>query len=359
MDACCDSRKLLNEILACIQDVILIIDLEGRIVFSSSVTEEKLGYTSRELIGQDLSIIFTPEDMIHFYPNLLYMARHNQAFEGELMLMKKNGARFYASMMLKAFHDAGQDRAIVAACIQDQNQQKQLEKSYNESHYEDLVHIANGIAHEIRNPLMGIGGFVNRLYKSDRLNRDHEQYYDYIIENIRKIEELVKKTENFANIPKPSLSNVFINEMVENILERFAPEIQKRKIGVAFDIPDLTLMVDRNQVADVFSILVANAIDAIEKNGKITIQTETDTIYAEISVSDTGTGISAKDLPHIFKPFFSTKPDRVGIDLAIVKRIMTDHDGSVAVRSEAGQGATFTLLFPLERRNVLRVSSLK
>ncbi len=359
LEACCDSRELLDEIMACIKDAIIIADLKGHILFASPVVKKVLGYESTELEGGNLSVIFTPEDLHHFYPNLLHMAHKDMPFEGELMLLRKNGTRFFAFIVFKSYFAPSQDRAIIAACIQDIDKEKQLEKTFRESHYEDLVQIANGIAHEIRNPLMGIGGFINRLFKSEPDIHDRKKYYDYIINNLKKIEDLVRKVDFFASLPRPSLSEESIEELLEKALEPFQQEIEDRGIDLNIKMERMFLIVDHELITSVFSILIANALDAISDEGKITIHNETTAIHCKIYISDTGSGILPKDISHIFNPFFSTKPDGAGIDLATAKRIMDNHGGRIEVASKKGEGTTFTLQFSLEKRKPLRICSLK
>ncbi len=358
LEACCNSRELLDEILTTIKDAIIIADLQGHILFASPVVKKVVGYESSELEGGNLSVIFTPEDLRYFYPNLLHMAQKDMPFEGELMLLRKNGTRFFAFIAFKSYFDPSQDRAIIAACIQDIDKEKQLEKTFRESHYEDLVQIANGIAHEIRNPLMGIGGFINRIFKSGKVIHDQEEYYGYIINNLNKIEDLVKKVDFFASLPRPSLSEESIKELVEKAMEPFQQEIKDRRIDLDIHVERMILIVDNDLISSVFSILIANALDAISDEGGITIYNEITAIHCKICVSDTGSGISPKDMPHIFNPFFSTKADGAGIDLATAKRIMDNHSGRIEVASKKDEGTTFTLQFPLERRQPLRISSL-
>jgi len=230
LQACCDSQKLLSQILSCIQDAIIVSDLEGRILFSSPVVEKSFGYKADELEGGNLSIIFTPEDLDFLYPNLLNMAKKNMPFEGELMLLRKDRSRFFAFIVFRSYYDPIQNRTVITVCIRDIDREKQLEKIFKESHYEDLVQIANGIAHEIRNPLTGIGGFISRFFKPGKTIHDQEKYYDYIIKDLKKIEDLVKKVEFFANLPQPCLAERPVRKMLENAIKPFAQRIEKNNI---------------------------------------------------------------------------------------------------------------------------------
>jgi signal transduction histidine kinase len=116
---------------------------------------------------------------------------------------------------------------------------------------------------------------------------------------------------------------------------------------------------DEELIATTLSILIDNALFALQHHGTIQIRNEIKDDQCELYVSDTGSGITPENLAYIFKPFFSTKSDGAGLDLAVLKRIMERHGGQVEVHSEAGQGTTFLLIFPLERRCPLRVSRLE
>ena len=205
---------------------------------------------------------------------------------------------------------------------------------------------------------MSIGGFANRLYKSCRANPDHDKYYDYINNNLIKIEDLVKKVEIFARLPKPCFTQESIRELIEKALRPYLQQIEERNIDLNISIDVVILFVDTGLFIRAFSILIDNALDALSEGGKILIHSETEHNQCKIYVTDTGSGISPEDIPYIFNPFFSTKPDGAGIDLAVVKRIMNIHGGHVAVTSKQGEGTTFSLLFPLERRRSIRISSL-
>jgi signal transduction histidine kinase len=117
--------------------------------------------------------------------------------------------------------------------------------------------------------------------------------------------------------------------------------------------------VDKSLVVRAFSILVENALDALPEGGLMLIRSETDENQCKIYIADQGVGISSGDLPYIFNPFYRTKPTGVGIDLAVVKQIMNRHGGRVEVESKPGEGTTFLLVFPLERRRPIRMSRLE
>ncbi|MBW2609412.1 MAG: PAS domain S-box protein [Deltaproteobacteria bacterium] len=347
------------EILSSIQHPVIVTDLEGEILFANPVIHKVLGYDPDELKGKSLSFLFTPEDLTYLYPNLLFLARQNKSFEGELMLMRKDGSRFFAFMVLRACADKDQGRTTIVFSIHDIDKLKQIEKAFRVNSFEDLAKVADGIAHEIRNPLVGIGGLVNRLYKSCNALHEHGKYYDFIIDNLNRIETLIKKVEFFARLPQPRFKVVPIRELINSAVEPYLGQIEKRNVDLKISIEKSTLCVDASLVARAVSIIIENTLDALSEGGRIKIHSEMKENQCIIYIRDTGSGIKPEDIPYIFNPFFSTKADGTGIDLAVVKRILESHGGHVEVRSEPGKGTTFFLTFPLERRRAIRISRLE
>jgi PAS domain S-box-containing protein len=358
LETCSDYQGLLEKMLSCIQQVIIVTDLEGKILFASKAVGKVLGFTPDELVDKDLSVIFTPEDLTYLYSNLLHLARDDKPFEGEIMLIRKDETRFLAFMAFRSHLTSAYEKSVIVISIQDIDKRKQLEKSFHGTHYEDLIKIANGIAHEIRNPLMSIGGFASRIYKSCKATDDHRKYYDYIINNLKRIEGLVRKVELFARVPKPRLTEEPVKELIEKAIQPYLKNIKEKNIDLAINIDETNLFVDPGLVISALSMLIENALDALPESGSLLIKSEIKENQCGIYFIDSGTGISTENLPFIFNPFFSTKADRAGIDLPVVKKIIEGHGGQIEVSSKPGEGTTCVLKFPLERRRAIRISRL-
>jgi len=356
---CHDSPKLLETILSCIQHVVVIADLEGQILFVNSVAEEVFGYSPGELKDKSLSLIFAPDDLSCLYPNLLYVAKKNRPFEGELMLIDKHDTPFLAFMVLRPCFDPEQGKTILVISIRNIDKRKQLEKTLIETPYQDLVKLTDGIAHELRNPLVAIGGAVNRLYKLCKKECDHAGYFDHIFTNLSRIEGIIKKVEFFAHLPKPVARERLLGEMIEEAIKPYLPQIHDQKINLKTSLDDISLLVDKHLVVTAFSILIENALFALSPKGSLLISSRIEDAQCKVDVSDTGSGIAPENLAYIFKPFFSTKSDGTGLDLAVLKRIVEVHGGKVEVQSKLDEGTTFSLVFPLERRRRIRVGLLQ
>ena len=344
-------KNILNNILSCIQQAIIITDSNGSIRYANHATQEITGFAPDMLIEKPLSIFFTPDDLDCMYPNLFSMAHRNMPFNGEVLLIHKNQSRFFAHIV---FNPANNDTIVIS--IQNINLQKKLEKLCSENKYQDLVKIAEGIAHELRNPLVGIGGFTHRLHKSCTALHDHEKYYSHIFLNLNKIEGLVKKVEDFSSLPRPVFTKTPISKLLENILDSYQDQIKQKLIALTTSINDISLNLDRELIGKAFSVLIENSLDALCEGGKIDVYNKISDKHCKIFITDSGCGISSEDHPFIFNPFFSTKPDGTGIDLAVVRRIMEDHMGEVSFVSESGHETTFCLTLPLERRRPIRMT---
>ncbi len=345
----------MERLLASLRQGIILAEPQGRMVTASPFVEHILGYAPRELEGKPCSILFPPEDRDCLYPNLLAMACRDEVFEGEIMLMRRGGRRFFAYLVVQPCEMSPQGGKGLILSIQDIDREKRIDEAIRGTHYDDLIKMADGIAHELRNPLVGIGGFVQRLYQACRTDSDHDTYYRFILNNLRKIEALVKKVELLAHLPSPALSQVALRPLVEQAVASFSEQIRQGGINTQVQVEEATLLVDAEQILQVITILLKNALEALSQGGFLAVRGQRLEGEYMLEVFDTGTLIPEKDLPFIFNPFFSTKPNGAGLDLAIARRIMERHGGRIAARSRKGEGTTFSLWFPFERRRVIRV----
>ena len=220
-------------------------------------------------------------------------------------------------------------------------------------------YLVAAIAHDIINHLITIRAYVKILLeKADRAQEGaKERLTDS--EGLKRIEEaekssaeLLGKLMQFSQNPKEKFQPVDVNAVIEDALGLTGPIMKMSNVKVekvfAAGLP--ATMADKDQLQEVFVIFVLNAIDAIDKKGKITIQTRysSEGGYTEISISDTGSGIKRENIDKIGEPFFTTKsPEKgLGLGLTIANEIITRHKGKVEIKSVAGQGTTFTLRFP-------------
>ena len=218
--------------------------------------------------------------------------------------------------------------------------------------------LASGIAHEIRNPLAGIQGAIQIL--AERLPKEdpRTQVTDEIQKQIYKLERLVKDLLNFVKpVPKNYLPTD-MNELVDKVLSFFTTkrgrtEEMKVEKNLFPSLPKA--IIDPSSIEQAFLNIILNAQKAMPKGGTFTVSTLAfpqskddgkEAREVQIIFEDTGIGIPLENLPKIFDPFFSTRPDGTGLGLSITKNIVEQNRGNIEVKSQVNVGTKFIISLP-------------
>jgi PAS domain S-box-containing protein len=215
-----------------------------------------------------------------------------------------------------------------------------------------------GVAHEIRNPLTALGGFARRLDKKITEGGKEKDYTRVIIAESARLERILKSVLAVTREPSSPREENDIRAIIDESLAFFADRLNEKSIHVRKSFAALPpILMDREDVREVFDNLLANALYATPANGTITVTTGTERdgekSRVTVAVNDTGAGIAEDMLGMIFEPFFTTKPPGpdhgIGLGLSITRKIMEACGGGIKVESKPGQGTTFRLFFPCSR----------
>jgi signal transduction histidine kinase len=217
-----------------------------------------------------------------------------------------------------------------------------------------LSSLASGMAHEIRNPLVSIGGFARRIAKLVEPNSPLRGYVEVIQEEVTRLEKLLREILDFTGENLSYYGDHELAKLIEDTLILVQRDLDANKIKVAREFAQLPrLHCDDRQMKQVFYNLFQNAIQAMAHGGTLSIRTfpveRPDGLYAAASISDTGSGIPMEVLHNIFNPFFSTKDYGTGLGLAIAQRIISRHYGQIEVNNEIGKGVTFIVTLPVAK----------
>jgi len=222
--------------------------------------------------------------------------------------------------------------------------------------------IAASIAHEIRNPLTNVSMSVQQLKKGNKIKQKGFKHVEIVERNIERINYLITELLNCARPAKLNLQPYDIHEALKDVLESAKTKLNLQKIkvtknftphlckGAGFTSNPSVLKIDREQIERAFLNLITNAIEAMPRGGNLTIITELNGNFFRAKIHDTGKGIPEKDIIKIFDPFFSTKPQGVGLGLSICYGIIVSHRGTIEVESKSKIGSTFTVSLPIEQR---------
>ncbi len=222
-----------------------------------------------------------------------------------------------------------------------------------------LGEMVDGIAHEIRNPLVQAGGLARRLYEHET-DKERKGYAVRIIDAIERMELMVKRVDEYKEILVTKIGDGDLNEIIEEACNLIKAKLTDKgrvelKKELAPQIP--TLKADKNNLTLAIYNIIENALESIEEesDGEIHITSSYDATLgaATVTVKDNGGGIKESEVKEIFYPFQTTKMTGAGLGLAISQRIITDHGGKIEVLSECGEGSSFTITLPLVAKEVV------
>ena len=205
-------------------------------------------------------------------------------------------------------------------------------------------------AHEIRNPLSSMRMLAQMLMQKPEMSGEkRQQSVRYILEEIERIDTIVKGLMDFARPSSLDLKKQPISPVLKAVLSLMEANFAHHKIQLALDVSPETLEIqfDSDKLKQAFMNVVLNAIEAMPQGGvlRVSIFTESDSVC--IKVKDTGIGIAEADLEHLFEPFFTRKTRGTGLGLANVKRIFEEHGGKVEIDSTFGEGTAVLMWLPM------------
>lgn len=224
--------------------------------------------------------------------------------------------------------------------------------------------LAAVVAHEIRNPLSIISMSVQYLQSKFDPKDPRREFAEAIIRKVQKLDSITKRLISYGRHRELRLVRRNLSRCLNGALSLVKPSCKTHGIAIvrrySRKIP--LVMIDEEMTDELFTNLLTNAVDAMRRGGRLTLETAFDPERNEavIKISDTGCGILPKDRGHLFKPFFSTKKENggAGLGLAISHRIVTDHGGTIAVETRHSgppRGTTFTLRLPVQGPRALPV----
>jgi PAS domain S-box-containing protein len=363
-----DSGRQLARLIDGVRDcAIYMIDRAGTIVSWNPGAERIKGYRAEEVIGRHFSSFYTPEDRNANAPeHALSTAERTGKFEGEGWRLRKDGSRFWASVLIDALQSPEGELLGFVKITRDMTEPRLMQERLNQSQkMEAIGQLTGGVAHDFNNLFTVILGNLDSL--SQELPAEQDRWRRRVDHALRAAERAAGLTQQLLAFarrqplrPKPVEINLLLagwTDMIrrtlpENILIR---RIQDDAAGVA--------EVDANQLENALLNLVVNARDAMPRGGTLTIETAVSAVtqedtrilsdlkpgrYVVICITDTGSGMSPEVLERAFDPFFTTKPlgQGTGLGLSQVFGFVKQSGGHVKIYSRPGHGTTIKIFLP-------------
>ena len=340
-----------------ILDMVFITSSDCTITKVNRAVLEKVGKAKEEIIGGKCYEIFP--GMSKIWETVCHQGKTLQR-KGPFVEEIRDtyfGSTFLVSS--SPFLDGSEEIIGAVHIARDISEVKKLrEKVSSAERMAALGEMAARVAHEIRNPLLSMGGFARRLeQKLEGAQREHSKI---IVEEVSRLETTLNDILSFVRTARPEKSVVEINNLFDDIINLLEPEMRDKKNVIMKDIKyPIEIFIDYNRFKECILNLVTNANHATE-GGSITIRaykttsSELDTSgrlvdkeEAIMEVEDNGRGINEEDISRIFDPFFTTRSTGTGLGLPITKRIIEEHGGKIEVESDLGRGTRFKIRLPL------------
>ncbi|MER3446773.1 MAG: hypothetical protein C4291_07990 [Candidatus Dadabacteria bacterium] len=361
-----ESEERYRTLVETAKSAIISIDKEGMIILFNPAAEELFGYSIEEVRGKELTILM-PERYRDLYRVGLKSCVETGSSDilgktVEFLGLRKSGEEFPIQVSVSACKIGG--HTVFTAIIFDITERKNLQEQLIQSEKMAAVgQLISGIVHEVNNPLTVVMGYAEVLLSEPNLDKAFRKALQAIYDESNRCKKVVQNLLSFARKHSPEKEYAYINEVLERTLSLKEYDLRKNKIEVIKNLEASlpVLMVDPNQIQQVFLNLINNAeqamagnggkkqlvIESRVKNGENRVNPGGEAI--EILFRDTGPGISSKNLKKIFDPFFTTKPvgKGTGLGLSVSYGIIKEHGGEIYALSEEGKGATFIIELPM------------
>jgi PAS domain S-box-containing protein len=353
----------LDELFELAPEAIVLRDVNNRVVRINREFTRLFGYTSEEFVGRPFAELITPDELRDEGKGYANLLDRGQRVEAETIRQRKDGTRLHVSFVAAPVSVSGGQIAVYAI-YRDITERKQAEASLREARAE-LTHVTRvmtlgemtaSIAHEINQPLAAVAnnaGACLRWLSANNLE-EARQSAELIIGDAHRAGEIIRRIRALAKKSPPRNDCLNINETILEVIALAHGEIERNRVSLqtqlSSDVP--AILGDRIQLQQVILNLIINAVEAMGGTSDgprelLISSTKNDLQDLLVAVRDSGPGLDPNSLDHLFTAFFTTKPNGMGMGLAISRSIIEAHGGRLWATPNNGQGATFQFTLPI------------
>jgi two-component system, sporulation sensor kinase E len=328
-------------------DGIILWDSEGNIMTGNAAACYIFECPHHKLIGQNYRNLFNLVEMN--FDSIIKEIKQTGALKNQIYLRLHNGKMKHIEFTCKTHSYDNYIITIFRDVSEKFEMQEQLRKS---DRLNVIGELAAGIAHEIRNPMTALKGFIQLLEGS--IKPEHDMYYQVITSELARIESIINE---FLILAKPQAiryQEKDINQIIRETVELLNAQavLYNVQFHTQYDVNLPPLYCEPNQLKKVFINIIKNAIEVMPSGGQITINTDSSKKdYIHISIQDEGLGIPKEKIKKLGEPFYTTKERGTGLGLMVSYKIMEEHHGTIEIESEEEKGSIFHLYLPFNPKN--------
>jgi two-component system nitrogen regulation sensor histidine kinase GlnL len=350
-----------EDLLSSLQDGVIVLDASGRVILLNQAAEELTGLADSAARGRPIGQLFPPPaPLAALAGRTLALGRSHADFE--LSLRRPDGSRRTVSAVASQVSAPGGECRGAVLVLRDLTSVRELEEQVRRSErLASLGVLAAGLAHEVRNPLVGVRAAAQLLAKEPAFPPALHEFTGVILREVDRLNRLVDDLLALAGTRPPQRRPCNVNQVVEEALGLQAAALQAAGVGVLrrYDPAIPALEADPDRLLQVFLNLLRNAIEAMAGSpGAVTVSTRFERVApqcggrsaAVVEVADQGPGMAPEVQAKLFTPFFTTKAKGTGLGLPLSLRIVEEHEGALELVSRPGAGTTARVLLPLAAR---------
>jgi PAS domain S-box-containing protein len=330
---------------------VVAVDREGQILAWNRSAEDILGTARETTLAKTIDQIGGAEGWQDALLGAL--RRGGSGAPSEHIVRRPDGRTTPVEVNAAPLRDSeGRTRGAVATLTDLSNVRSMEERIRQLDRLAALGRFASSVAHEIRNPLTGIATGVEYLSRGFPEGDERRVDVQFILREVARLNTIVQDLLSATRPRMLTLGPVSLSDIAARAVRTLAPAIQEGKVQIRLERADTwpKVLADTDQLLQVFLNVIQNAVQAVPEGGVVKIEARLagnpPTPRVEIDVSDTGAGIAAEHLPHLFEPFYTTRPKGTGLGLFVVHGIVQRHGGSIEAVSAPGQGTRFRIVLP-------------
>ncbi|MCY0874962.1 MAG: PAS domain S-box protein [Firmicutes bacterium] len=304
------------------------------------------GFTPGQRVTfEEICQVIHPDDQERFMKTREHSIRNGRSSETELRVVRPDGSIREVIYQVDAGVVHGRVLKVFGT-VQDVTEKKEVERRLLQSEKLAVVgQLAAGIAHEIRNPMTVIKGFVQLL--NERVSPEKIPYVEMILQELTRVDRVLSELLLLAKPQATQRARVSIDAVVGEVISFFSPEALKAKVQLIADLHcSGYVLADANQLKQVLINVLLNAVEAMPSGGRIWITCQVRVEHVLIEIRDEGTGIAQERLARLGEPFYTTKEKGTGLGLMVCRKILDLHEGNMTILSQLGKGTTVQIVLP-------------